>query len=47
MELIEPLEQYLDAFIGILKLLLEAIAAICVLMLDQNWANGCNRSATT
>lgn len=32
MEFIEPLEQYLDSFISILKLLLEAIAAICVLI---------------
>lgn len=32
MEFVEPLEQYLDSFISILKLLLEAIAAICVLI---------------
>lgn len=32
MEFVEPLEQYLDAFISVLKLLLEAIAAICVLI---------------
>lgn len=32
MEFVEPLEQYLDSFISILKLLLEAIAAICVLV---------------
>lgn len=32
MELIEPLEQYLNFFINVLKLLLEAIAAVCVLI---------------
>ena len=32
MEFIEPLEYYLDSFISVLKLLLEAIAAICVLI---------------
>ncbi|PSB22791.1 hypothetical protein C7B76_02425 [filamentous cyanobacterium CCP2] len=32
MEFVEPLEQYLDSFITILRLLLEAIAAICVLI---------------
>jgi uncharacterized membrane protein len=32
MEFIKPLEHYLDSFISILKLLLEAIAAICVLI---------------
>lgn len=32
MEFVEPLEQYLDAFISVLKLLLETIAAICVLI---------------
>lgn len=32
MEFIAPLEHSLDAFISVLKLLLEAIAAICVLI---------------
>lgn len=32
MEFIEPLEHYLDSFISILKLLLETVAAICVLV---------------
>ncbi|WNZ22397.1 DUF1622 domain-containing protein [Leptolyngbya sp. NK1-12] len=32
MELIEPLEQHLHFFINVLKLLLETIAAICVLI---------------
>ncbi|GAB4382739.1 MAG: DUF1622 domain-containing protein [Elainellaceae cyanobacterium] len=32
MEFVESLEQYLDSFVNVLKLLLEAIAAICVLI---------------